>query len=629
MSDKKSLLQRYWGYDSFRPLQEEIIDSVAAGHDTLALMPTGGGKSLCYQIPALMAEGLCLVVSPLIALMKDQVQQLNDRGVKASCVVSGMSPAEVSATLVNCLSGTVKLLYVSPERLEQQRFIEHFRRMRVGLIAVDEAHCVSQWGYDFRPPYLRIAAIRQYQPQVPLIALTATATPAVADDIVRLLQMRDVHRFTASFSRPNLHYSVVRTGDKNLRIVQMVKGFEGCGIIYTRSRRLCKVIADQLESAGVGATYYHAGLEGRERDLRQSVWMKGQCRVMVATNAFGMGIDKGDVRFVIHADCPESLEAYYQETGRAGRDGKEAAAILVCSPNERERLEQMVEAEYPPIRYIRNVYRALCNYYKIPVGSGADSRFDFDLEELCRTYNMSVRECYSACRYIEHAGLIALPDRTDAFSTLFIPVGRDELYRFEVNHMRLGGLVQTLLRMYPGIAMAPVPIDERKIAQRYNTDTADVSAMLRQLHEMHVAEYHRRSKNPQIIFTSARIDERSLSLGEQDYDSLKRAARDRMEAMAEYIGDDKSCRMRRMLAYFGQKEGVEDCGVCDVCRRKYGAPDDFKGRVRSLLAGRRLSVQELLVMLAPDDDDTLTDQLRDMMERGELHMDADMRLSLA
>ena len=629
MSDKKSLLLRYWGYDSFRPLQEEIIDSVAAGHDTLALMPTGGGKSLCYQIPALMAEGLCLVVSPLIALMKDQVQQLNDRGVKASCVVSGMSPAEVSATLANCLSGTGKLLYVSPERLEQQRFIEHFRRMRVGLIAVDEAHCVSQWGYDFRPPYLRIAAIRQYQPQVPLIALTATATPAVADDIVRLLQMRDVHRFTASFSRPNLHYSVLRTGDKNLRIVQMVKGFEGCGIIYTCSRRLCKVIADQLESAGVGATYYHAGLEGRERDLRQSVWMKGQCRVMVATNAFGMGIDKGDVRFVIHADCPESLEAYYQETGRAGRDGKEAAAILVCSPNERERLEQMVEAEYPPIRYIRNVYRALCNYYKIPVGSGADSRFDFDLEELCHTYNMSVRECYSACRYIEHAGLIALPDRTDAFSTLFIPVSRDELYRFEMNHMRLGGLVQTLLRMYPGIAMAPVPVDERKIAQRYNTDAADVGAMLRQLHEMHVAEYHRRSKNPQIIFTSGRIDERSLSLGEQDYDSLKRAARDRMEAMAEYIGDDKSCRMRRMLAYFGQKEGVEDCGVCDVCRRKYGAPDDFKGRVRSLLAGRRLSVQELLVMLAPDDDDTLTDQLRDMMERGELHMDSDMRLSLA
>ena len=605
MADKYELLKRYWGHDSFRPHQEEIIDSVASGHDTLALLPTGGGKSLCYQLPALMAEGLCLVVSPLIALMKDQVQQLNDRHIKAACIVSGMSMTEADAVLNNAISGTLKLLYVSPERLQQRRFIEHYRHMKVSMIAVDEAHCVSQWGYDFRPPYLQIAEIRAYHPATPLIALTATATPEVADDIVLRLKMRDAKRYQSSFARPNLTYNVVHDGNKVLYIVQLAQHCEGSGIVYTRSRRATKDLADRLVDAGVSATYYHAGLSAEDRDKRQASWMSGRYRVMVATNAFGMGIDKADVRYVVHYDVPDSLEAYFQEAGRAGRDGQEANSYILYSSSDSQRLENAFVQDFPLPKYIRNVYRALCNYYKLPMGSGADSRFDFDPDALCATYNFAPREFYSACRFLEREGLITLPDREEINSTLFIPIGRDELYHFQVNHQRLGGLLQAALRQYPGVTSNAVPIDEKRLASRIFADTVDVMQMLGEMSAMHIVEYKPRTTKPQIIFPSARIDEKDIYLGEERYTMLKEAAWHRLQAIQDYLTCNDVCRSRKLLAYFGEKEGVCDCGNCDVCRRRSHNKEDYMSTIRRILAGNSMSVNGICRMATNIDKEEL------------------------
>ena len=492
------LLKKYWGYTAFRPLQEDIIDSILQGHDTLALLPTGGGKSLCYQLTALLREGLCLVVSPLIALMKDQVQQLNDRHLKAACLTAGMSPDTVTAVLNNAVSGNIKFLYVSPERLRQRRFIEHFRQMKVGMIAVDEAHCVSQWGYDFRPPYLQIADIRAYHPAVPLIALTATATPTVADDICLRLLMKDCRRFQASFVRPNLAYMVIRDSDKSRRLLRIVNRAGGTGIIYTRSRRGAQTMARFLEDSGIPATFYHAGLPAAERDRRQADWMNGKYGVMVATNAFGMGIDKPDVRFVVHLDLPESLEAYFQEAGRAGRDGQKAYAVVLTDESDLVRLRRDFDSNYPTLRFIRNVYRALCNFFRIPVGSGADTQFNFDIEAICRAYNFTPRDFYSACQFLEREGLISIPDQEETTSTLYIPVARDELYRFQVDHQRLGDLLQVLMRMYPGLLEGDVPVDERKVAARCYTESVEVVKMLDELNAMHIDRYHPRPKGPQI-----------------------------------------------------------------------------------------------------------------------------------
>ena len=623
MPDKRSLLKRYWGYDEFRPLQEEIIDSVLGGSDTMALLPTGGGKSLCYQLPALMMEGLCLVVSPLIALMKDQVQQLNDRHIKAACIVSGMSRSEVSTILANCLYGSVKLLYVSPERLRQQMFIEHFRQMKVCLVAVDEAHCVSQWGYDFRPPYLQIAELRQYHPEVPLLALTATATPTVVADIKLRLQMRHPRHFQSSFARRNLTYTVSHSDNKTARLMQTVRSVGGSGIVYVRSRRATQILADHLNHEGVGAASYHAGLDAAERDRRQAYWMQGKCRVMVATNAFGMGIDKPDVRFVVHMDVPDSLEAYFQEAGRAGRDGAPAQALMVWSQADMDRMERNLESDFPSVKYIRNVYRALCNHFQLPMGSGADSRFDFDLERFCNTYNLTVREVFSACRFLERGGLVALPDREEAFSSLFVPLRRDDLYRFQVEHLRLGNMVQALLRMYPGLLTVAVPISERKIAARCNMNVKDVVSQLNELKALHVVEYTPRHDGPQIVFTSARIDEKDIFLDEQGYDELKRCALQRMEAVKAYLENDTVCRSRQLLAYFGETKEVQDCGGCDVCQAVH-SPAATEQAVLDALRDSALTPQALQSLLEMKGYSAIADTVRAMLDRGALYLDENL-----
>ena len=621
MDEKHKLLKKHWGFDSFRPMQEEIIESVLQGHDTLALLPTGGGKSLCYQLPALMRNGICLVVSPLIALMKDQVQQLNDRKLKAACIVSGMSSDVVNGVLANALSGTLKFLYVSPERLRQHMFIEHLRRMKVGLIAVDEAHCISQWGYDFRPPYLQIADIRQYHPATPVIALTATATPAVADDICTQLRMRDCHRFQSSFIRENLAYMVIHDGNKYQRLLRMVCRIGGTGIIYMRSRNGTQNLARFLEESGVSATYYHAGLDARERDRRQARWMSDGCQVMVATNAFGMGIDKPDVRFVVHMDMPDSLEAYFQEAGRAGRDGKTAYAVLLCDPSDKEQLVHDLATDFPPVKMIRNTYRALCNFYRIPMGGGTDSQYDFDIEQICFNYNFTIREFYSACRILEKEGLIAIPTIEDAYSTVYIPASRDEIYRFQVDHQRLGDMLQCIMRMYPGLLDGATPIDERKIARSRNMDAQQVINDLKHLHEMHILQYRQRPQGPQIAFTSERIDEKNIYPSEANYALLKDAAQKRVNAMLWYVGNDLECRSRQLVTYFGEAT-EKDCGVCDVCLRRNRKPDNVKHAVKKLLQKSPVEVRQLIQLLTAEGHEQVGDTIREMIDLGEVRLGA-------
>ena len=626
MPDKYALLKRYWGYDAFRPLQEEIIDSVAQGHDTLALLPTGGGKSLCYQLPALMREGVCLVVSPLIALMKDQVQHLNDWHLKAACLVAGMSSDEVTTVLYNALGGELKFLYVSPERLRQRRFIEHFRQMKVGMIAVDEAHCISQWGYDFRPPYRQIAEVRAYHPTAPVVALTATATPEVQEDIRQRLNMRDCRTFKGSFLRPNLIYSVVREGDKVAAMMRVIHAYDGSGIVYVRSRKMTQVVAQQLEAVGITATYYHAGLVTAERDKRQSLWMQGGCRVMVATNAFGMGIDKPDVRFVIHVDLPDSLEAYFQEAGRAGRDGAPAAAVMVCDASDEEKLEHDFEVGFPSLKYIRNIYRALCNYYKLPMGSGADSRYDFDMEDVCSSYNLKVREFYSACRFLEREGLISLPDRDEAVSSLYIPIGRDELYRFQVDHMAMGNLLQSVIRLYPGIFAEPTAVNEERVASKCLMETAEVEKMLNQMHAMHVVDYRPKPTKPQIVFLSERVNENDILLSDNNYALLKGAARKRIDAVRRYVENGDVCRSCQLLEYFGEPHSV-NCGQCDVCRRHNSALKVTEEAVLALFEDRKhLSVNALVEHFERKGCHGTKELVRSMLDEGTLRLDDNLYL---
>ena len=612
------LLKCYWGYDSFRPLQEEIICSVMQGHDTMALLPTGGGKSLCYQLPGLAMEGLCLVVSPLIALMKDQVQQLNDRHIKSACIVSGMGVNEVTAVLNNAVCGVIKFLYVSPERLKQRSFIEHFRRMKVCLIAVDEAHCVSQWGYDFRPPYLQIAEIRDYHPKAPLVALTATATPEVVSDVCRQLKMRDVCHFQSSFVRPNISYMVLHDADKMQRLLRITQKVKGSGIVYTRSRRSTQTIAHFLDKSGISAIFYHAGLEASERDRRQAIWMNNECRIMVATNAFGMGIDKPDVRFVVHVDMPNSVEAYFQEAGRAGRDGNAAYAVLIFDDSDPTRLRLNINADFPKLQQIRNVYRAICNHYRLPVGGGIDSRFDFDLETICSSYNFQVREFYAACKILEREGLIAIPEREESYSTLYIPIARDELYRFHVDHQRFGDLLQTLMRMYPGLLDSPVPVNERKIANKCSADVQQVSAMLVQLNEMHIVEYRPCPQGPQILFPTERIDEHSIYPTEQNYSLLKQSAEQRLNAIIHYAENEEVCRSRLLVAYFGEKEG-DDCGVCDVCRRRQNWQKGAEEVILDLLGKNAMTLDSLTMLLREKGYTDVVETIREMLDRGELN----------
>ncbi|MBP5189330.1 MAG: RecQ family ATP-dependent DNA helicase [Bacteroidales bacterium] len=622
------ILKKYWHYDSFRPMQEEIIRSVLEGNDTLALLPTGGGKSLCYQIPALAQEGIAIVVSPLIALMKDQVRQLTEKHIKARCIVSGMSKREIEIILNNCIHNDIKLLYVSPERLLSRIFIDHLRQMNVSLIAVDEAHCISQWGFDFRPPYCEIARIRQYHPSVPVLALTATATSEVISDIEEKLAFRKGKLFKGSFFRRELSYSVFEENDKQGRLLRIIRKVGGSGIVYVRNRRRTVEIANILNDNNIPAAAYHAGIAMKERDRIQKEWQTSNRGVMVATNAFGMGIDKPDVRFVVHLDLPDSPEEYFQEAGRAGRDGRRAYAVMLYQKNDIERMLANLERDFPSRQYIRNVYRAVCNYYQIPVGAGQDSHFDFDLEQICNTYNLEVYTAFKALNFLEREGLISLPDHSELQSRLFFKVGKEELYRYQLSNRVAGDMITSILRLYGGLFTDYGPISENKIAQRCGLSETQVSNMLKELHRLQIADYQPKTLKPQIVFAMPRVDINELYVSDRSYSELKEASKRRRTALADYLTNDSECRSQQLLRYFGEEESSQ-CGICDVCaaNRKKKTLDSEAMINAALKEEGAMNIKQLANKLPQMDKETLSKTVRKMLDSGKLSMDQDFLIS--
>lgn len=545
-------------------MQEEIILSVLEGKDTLALLPTGGGKSICFQVPAMAFEGRCLVISPLIALMKDQVENLNKRGIKAAALFTGMHPMEIQRTISQAVFGDLKFLYVSPERLETDLIKANIEQMNISLIAVDEAHCISQWGYDFRPPYLRIADIRTYLPNVPIIALTATATPEVVIDIQERLLFEKKNLFQKSFERSNLTYFVIKEENKLNRLIRIAQNMNGSGVVYVRNRRKTQDIANFLNRNNISAEFYHAGLAPADRDLKQSDWIQGKKRIMVATNAFGMGIDKPDVRFVVHLDIPDNIEAYFQEAGRGGRDEKEAWAILLYENADIIDLNRNFEQSYPDMETMRHVYHALGNYYQIPIGAGVNTQHIFDLADFCKNYNLSPVITLNAIKFLERQGILFLTDDINKPSRMFIPCSNEAFYAFQVAHKSYDKLLKLLLRSYGGLFTDFTRISETDLAKRLDIDEKTLVNTLKSLEQLNVLIYDPQINKPKIIFRQDRFDSKDLFLDPENYQFLKDNATQRLNAILSYIGSTTKCRNKQLLNYFGEKT-VKRCGKCDVC----------------------------------------------------------------
>ena len=563
----RAVLKQYWGYDSFRPLQEDIILSVLEGHDTLALLPTGGGKSICFQVPALVKGGLCIVISPLIALMKDQVEHLRDRHIKAGAIYSGMRVSEIEATIDNCLfDPEYRFLYVSPERLQTESFKVNFERMPVSMIAVDEAHCISQWGYDFRPPYLEIAKIRKVFPKVPVLALTATATPEVVKDIQLRLEFKTENVFQKSFKRSNLTYFVVNEEDKNSRMLRIMNRYPGSGIVYVRNRRKTAETAEFLRNNGISADHYHAGLDPRERDRKQQSWMKGETRVMVSTNAFGMGIDKPDVRFVVHIDLPDTLEAYFQEAGRAGRDEKAAVAILLYDHNDIAQLKRNFTFTFPELDRVREVYRELCQSHHIELGTGQGKIYPFSMDEHARTVKMNATQYFSALKLLQNIGVILISEHLREKSQILFQLNGDQLLKYQKEKPDFEPLITVILRSYSGVFSQYTDIDERLIANRLETTEEAVVEQLKTLRSEKILSYQPLSNIPLLVFLKDRIDEKYLYFDKKVYDFRKEKAEERLAAVENYVKCDNVCRSQLLLQYFGEWDSTP-CGECDVCRR--------------------------------------------------------------
>ena len=566
-----SVLKKYWGYDNFRGIQRDIIESIGSGKDTLGLMPTGGGKSITFQVPALSREGLCLVVTPLIALMKDQVHNLRQRGIKATAVYSGLSHEEIIVALENCIFGDYKFLYVSPERLATDIFQTKVRRMPVSFLTVDEAHCISQWGYDFRPSYTKIAEIRKILPDIPVLALTATATPEVVKDIQRQLAFREENVFRMSFERKNLAYVVRHTEDKMGMLCHILDSVEGSAIVYTRSRRNTKEAAEQLQAKGFTATFYHAGLNDAEKDLRQREWQTGKTRVMVATNAFGMDIDKPDVRIVTHLDIPDSIESYFQEAGRAGRDGQQAYAVLLYQKYDRTRLMKRIPETFPDKDDIRKVYEHICYYCQMAMGDGYQVTREFNLEEFCRNFKHFPVQTNSALHLLERAGYIEYTEEQENASRLHFLLRRDELYRIHELCEEQEQLIQWILRSYGGLFSDYVFIDERRLATLSGIPDERVYQHLLALTRARILHYIPRKRTPYVTFTRKRVETDRIVLPPEVYDDRKKGFKERIEAMLHYAEEMDFCRSKVLLHYFGEEDSPE-CGQCDVCRRRQPAP---------------------------------------------------------
>ena len=561
----EEILKKYWGYNHFRPLQKEIIESVMEGKDTLALLPTGGGKSVCFQVPALLKEGICLVISPLIALMKDQVHHLKEKSIYALLIHSGMNFIEVKKTLNNALYGNYKFLYVSPERLESALFLEYLPSLSINLIAIDEAHCISQWGYDFRPAYLNIAAIRSFFPHIPILALTASATPEVQADIrAKLLFAKDGNTFQQSFARPNLSYSAFKTSSRQEKLISILQKVNGSGLVYCKSRKRTKDVADILNAQGINADFYHAGLSNKERNRKQDEWIKDQTRIMCCTNAFGMGIDKADVRVVIHYDVPETLEYYYQEAGRAGRDSKKSYAVLFFNDAELQQLIKKPEIKFPPIATIRKIYEAICNYFQIPSGTGEEEIFEFDINTFVKNFKLEASQVNNTLKILEQENILNYSELYFAPATVIFTASKNDLETIQKNYPAYEQVIKGLLRLYDGILDFPSAIDETQLSHFISLPLADTLESLQALNRMKLIDYTPQKDKPQIIFKQNRVKTSELYLNERGIHERKKAFEKRITTMVNFTIEKSKCRSQFISFYFNDLKAVP-CGVCDNC----------------------------------------------------------------
>ena len=634
METSLSILQKYWGHRVFRPLQEDIIGAVLAKKDTLALLPTGGGKSVCFQVPALQMAGLCLVISPLIALMKDQVEQLQKRGIQAVAIHSGMRREQIDILLNNAIYGDMKFLYVSPERLQTELFAARVRQMNVCLIAVDEAHCISQWGYDFRPPYLRIAALREIFPDAPFIALTASATAQVQLDIVeKLLFQKDHALFRQSFARDNLSFVVRKTENKDAKLLEILRKVNGPAILYVRSRKATQEIARWLAKKQIASSFYHAGLSFEDRTKRQDEWIRNQTRVMVATNAFGMGIDKPDVRLVVHLDLPENLESYYQEAGRAGRDGHRAFAVILYQDADVTNLRLKVEQGQPEFTYLRVLYQALSNYYQLAVGSAEGESFDFDIQGFCERFQLNPIEVFNGLKKLEEEGLLQFNESFYSPSTVHFTIDHTKLYEIQVAHAKFDPLIKMMLRLYGGeIFSGFVRIDESVLAKALKLLRPDVIEMLSHLHELRALIYIPAKDKPQVTFVLPRQDAQHLPVDRSRLDARRTLVLGKMNAMVTFVKTSFRCRMQFIQDYFGE-ETEATCGICDVCigkRKKDNilAFENLRQEVLRAIKKNTWSIEHLEKEIAPKDRELFVDVVRELLDEGVLTYDNAWRLKM-
>ncbi|RGW98443.1 RecQ family ATP-dependent DNA helicase [Bacteroides stercoris] len=618
------ILKQYWGYDRFRGIQEDIIDSISKNKDTLGLMPTGGGKSITFQVPALAKEGMCLVITPLIALMKDQVQNLKKRGIKALAIYSGMSRQDIIITLENCIFGNYKFLYISPERLDTEIFRTKLRKMHISMITVDESHCISQWGYDFRPAYLKIAEIRELLPDVPVLALTATATPEVVKDIQARLHFRHKNVFRMSFERNNLAYIVRKTENKTAELLHILRSMPGSAIVYVRNRRRTKEITELLNNEHITADFYHAGLDDATKDIRQHRWQSGESRVMVATNAFGMGIDKPDVRIVIHMDLPDSIEAYFQEAGRAGRDGQKAYAVILYAKSDKTTLHKRIPDTFPEKEYIRDVYEHLQYYYQMAMGDGLDCVREFNIEDFCRKFKYFPVPVDSALRILTQAGYLEYTAEQDSTSRILFTIRRDELYRLREMGEDMDRLIQAVLRSYTGVFTDYTYINEDSLAIRTGLTRRQIYEMLVHLAKLRIVSYIPHKKTPYIIYTRERVKAQRIHISPEVYEHRKARYETRINAMLDYVTNDTVCRSRMLLDYFGERN-EHNCGQCDTCislrsKSKVSEQPDREtlcAKVCGILSRESLTPAGLLKQL-PMDKELLTEILHRLSDEGKI-----------